>query len=211
MEHREILLVEGTDDRHVIKHIRERNASCFQREFSIKTCSGIDNLLKEFPLQCNGSDVEIVGAVVDADGNVGGRWQSLRDRLKGNRKLPRLPNSPPRGGYVSPQPPAELRPRIGIWMMPDNSSRGTMEDFLYEMIRQPDLLLDQAEECIDDVVAKNLNRFRQSERKKALLHTWLAWQKQPGRPYGTAIAGGTLDSTAGQAPDFVQWLSNLFR
>ena len=208
--HNNILLVEGSDDKHVIDRLRKRHDSMFGKEFTIKNCHGVSNLLDVFPAQCAGSDVEIVGVVVDADGNVGSRWQSLRDRLRRNEKLPPLPASPKRGGFVSRQPPAKLCPRIGIWIMPDNSSGGTIEDFLHGMVKQPNSLLNHAEECIDDIASKQISRFGETDRKKALLHTWLAWQQQPGRPYGTAITNGTLDSKADLALEFIHWLSELF-
>lgn len=37
--------------------------------------------------------------------------------------------------------------------------------------------------------------FRKRDRLKALVHTWLAWQEEPGRTYGTAIQRDIFDTT----------------
>ena len=42
------------------------------------------------------------------------------------------------------------------------------------------------------------------------MHTWLAWQENPGRPYGTAITARFLDAEAPQADVLVAWINYLF-
>ena len=62
------------------------------------------------------------------------RWQALTDRLNRLRQedhfdLPVLPDKPEPSGTI-----IEGRLRIGIWLMPDNSSIGELEDFVGSMI-----------------------------------------------------------------------------
>ncbi len=45
---------------------------------------------------------------------------------------------------------------------------------------------------------------------KALIHTWLAWQRKPGRPMGIAITARYLDPTAPHAQQLINWLRRLF-
>ena len=52
--------------------------------------------------------------------------------------------------------------------------------------------------------------FGEIDREKALVHTWLAWQANPGRPYGTAVAAGFLDHNVPEVDAFVSWLNRLF-
>ncbi|HST61263.1 MAG TPA: DUF3226 domain-containing protein, partial [Longimicrobium sp.] len=52
-------------------------------------------------------------------------------------------------------------------------------------------------------------RFSPVHRSKALIHTWLAWQEQPGSPMGQAIGKRDLDAQAPQAQRFVAWLQRL--
>ncbi len=42
------------------------------------------------------------------------------------------------------------------------------------------------------------------------MHTWLAWQNKPGRPFGTAITARYLDADVPEATAFVAWLEKLF-
>ena len=47
-------------------------------------------------------------------------------------------------------------------------------------------------------------------RSKALIHTWLAWQEDPGTPLGLAVTKRYLDGDHALAQQFVQWLLRLF-
>lgn len=46
--------------------------------------------------------------------------------------------------------------------------------------------------------------------EKANLHTWLAWQDEPGYPPGTALTRQLLDPHKETAAPFVKWFRNLF-
>lgn len=46
--------------------------------------------------------------------------------------------------------------------------------------------------------------------RKAMIHTWLAWQREPGRPMGLAITKRFLDPEAPSAMEFVAWVRRLF-
>jgi hypothetical protein len=48
------------------------------------------------------------------------------------------------------------------------------------------------------------------DHAKALIHTWLAWQKEPGQPMGQAITAKALQSDTAIAAKFVDWLNQLF-
>jgi hypothetical protein len=45
---------------------------------------------------------------------------------------------------------------------------------------------------------------------KAIIHTWLAWQAEPGKPFGTAITAKFLDANVAQVDVLVAWLKSLF-
>ena len=200
------LLVEGTDDEHVLRHIAM--ARSISELFEVQDLFGIENLLQHIPTRLTtviGND-DVVGIVVDADASADSRWQSIRDILSdvGYGDIPATPNL--HGTIV--EPPAESPlPKVGVWIMPDNVSPGTLEDLLLAMIPQDDVLLIHAQSCLDSLVAPP---FRDVDRPKALMHTWLAWQKQPGRPYGTSIGAGFLDASVPQVDGLVDWLERLF-
>ena len=53
-------------------------------------------------------------------------------------------------------------------------------------------------------------RFGSTATRKAILHTWLAWQKEPGRPYGVAIKARYFGATSAAADQFVAWFERVF-
>ena len=63
---------------------------------------------------------------------------------------------------------------------------------------------------VEHIDAATRQRYPNRHRSKALIHTWLAWQQNPGRPMGTAIKAGYLQHDAPIALAFVAWLRRLF-
>ncbi|MGO8750061.1 MAG: DUF3226 domain-containing protein [Thermoguttaceae bacterium] len=45
---------------------------------------------------------------------------------------------------------------------------------------------------------------------RKIIHTWLAWQKKPGKPLGIAIRERFLDPNVPQVDVLVSWLKRLF-
>ena len=71
------------------------------------------------------------------------------------------------------------------------------------------MLLERAVSCVDGIPPEQ-RRFRDTYRSKALIHTWLAWQEEPGTPLGLAVTKRYLDADHALARQFVQWLRRLF-
>ena len=93
--------------------------------------------------------------------------------------------------------------------MPDNRQTGALEDFLRDLIEEGDPLLPHAEDSAGR--AKELGaRFGSTAVRKAVLHTWLAWQKEPGRPYGVAIKARYFGATSAAADQFLAWFEQVF-
>ncbi|HEU5374968.1 MAG TPA: DUF3226 domain-containing protein [Ktedonobacteraceae bacterium] len=86
---------------------------------------------------------------------------------------------------------------------------GTLEDFLHFLVPADDQLWVLAEEVVQAVEAQE-RRFRLTYRSKAKMHTWLAWQEEPGKPLGQAITARYLDADALHAQKLVAWMRNLF-
>jgi hypothetical protein len=200
-----ILLVEGNDDEHVMKHI------CGNRGIpqldEVKPLCGAERLLEDLPVRLKLSSADdIVGVVIDADTDLAARWQAIRDRLSqsGYKNVPVDPD--PNGTIL--EPPAELpRPRVGVWIMPNNKTTGILEDFLNFLVPQPDALFNHVNASVDAISDQ---RFTQNDKPKAVIHTWLAWQSEPGLPYGTAITARFLDPNLPEADVLVSWLRRLF-
>jgi hypothetical protein len=93
--------------------------------------------------------------------------------------------------------------------MPDNTIPGMLEDFMGLLIPAGDVLWPMAQDIVVQVVAKD-RRFPQTQEIKAKMHTWLAWQEEPGKPMGQAITKRYLDANAPHARQLVQWIRTLF-
>jgi hypothetical protein len=131
---RKILLVEGDDDKHVLKHICGNRGGPYLDE--VRTHGGVDALLKSIPVRLRLSqDGDIVGVVIDADTDVKARWQSLRDRLV-NVGYQNVPADPAPDGTILDPLAQTLLPRVGIWIMPDNQTNGILENFLRFLVPQ---------------------------------------------------------------------------
>ena len=91
--------------------------------------------------------------------------------------------------------------------MPDNQAPGKLEDFLRPMVTGTDTLIGHATDVVDNIPEQ---RFSHQDRPKAVMHTWLAWQSEPGRPYGTAITARFLDPDVPLVDVLVAWLERLF-
>ena len=197
--------MEGVDDEHVLKHI------CGNRGIpkldEVRPHEGDLDLLKsmssrlQFP-----QDGDVLGVVVDADTSSASRWQSIRELLV-QARYQGVPNRPDPNGTIVDPPGEMLLPRVGVWIMPDNRTSGTLEDFLYFLVPHPNELFNHATACVESIADPH---FSQSDRRKAILHTWLAWQTEPGKPYGTAITARFLDPNLALADVLVSWLNRLF-
>lgn len=62
-----------------------------------------------------------------------------------------------------------------------------------------------------DAIPDDLRRFDATlRRSKAIVHTFLAWQAEPGKPYGQGIRAGYLATAHPLAAAFVAWLEAVF-
>lgn len=208
------LLVEGSDDFHVISALcRYHNVS---ENFKItlpKTTelniTGIDARLQLFYLKLRESHKRAVGIVLDADQTINQRWVQVKTKIQQTSwgyTLPELPE--PTGTILYPPDPA--RPRIGVWIMPNNQDLGMLEDFAAYLIPDGDDLRPFTAKILNEIETANQNRYSPIHRSKAFIHTWLAWQKEPGKPMGQAITARALSADSPIAHTFIRWLSRLF-
>jgi hypothetical protein len=200
-----ILLVEGKDDGHVFKALfGKRNLPHLSE---IKDHEGWPNLLEAIPVRLKESEVEVLGIVLDADTNVASRWESVRNRLAA-AGYP-APLQPDPQGVVLDPPPDTILPRVGVWLMPNNTVPGKLEDFLRCLVPRGNALFEYAETTLHGM-PENLRLFKPVDQPKALIHTWLAWQSEPGRPLGQSITAGFLQHATAEADVLVGWLQRLF-
>lgn len=203
------LFVEGDTDLHTIRHLLDRNGIPLDRDLGpvvIKKAQNDKGVLDAMRTAARASTDRPVGFVIDADVTVAQRWQAVCDRLS-ELDLP-FPDSPPNDGFVGNS--EKFRTRVGIWIMPDNTTdSGDLEQFVKTLVPQGDQLIHHAEAATDAAVSHGA-AFRASDRTKAVLHCWLAWQREPGMPFGMAIKAHFFRHDSAVAHRFVAWFRELF-
>ncbi|PKK37028.1 hypothetical protein BWI96_09115 [Siphonobacter sp. SORGH_AS_0500] len=200
------LLVEGNDDQHVVWTLCKKHSVA--KTFEVIDCEGIEKLQDQLPTRLRFESNLIVGIILDADTDLTGRWRSLQDQLKKlDYDLPEKPNS--EGTIIES---SSYYPRLGIWLMPDNlQSSGMLEDFAKVLIPEQDQLLVEVERVLSEIEAIPRKAiYKDVHKAKALIHTWLAWQEDPGTPMGLAITKSYLNHNHELAIRFVTWLNALF-
>ena len=197
-----VLLVEGADDEHVVRHICCRSQPI--SSFHIKNKKGIDKLLGSIKQEVIVSGRKAVGILVDANDDLDARWSAVADRL-GDAKVevPRTPE--PTGTLIEG---TTRVPRVGIWLMPNNESPGELENFVSEMILDDDPVWPRSEDYIDSI-PKADRKFTEKKILRAKVHAWLATREDP-RQMGAAINAGDLHVDGTLSTAFANWLRQLF-
>ena len=211
-----VLLVEGVDDFHVVKNL------CMAHKlpyiFGTYEYQGKKGVLKQLNslIKCS-EPPQIIGVMLDVDDDekendsvsdkeytLESRWQSVKDKLREhNYDFPVHPNI--NGTIVEA---VEDKPKLGFWFMPNNQDCGMLEDFCAKLAEP--LSLAFAQECVEQARSQNLTTFKDSYLSKAVIHTYLAWQKKPGSPLGQSITSQALRSNNDIATKFTNWLNDLF-
>ncbi len=206
MTDRYLLLVEGRDDEHVFYHLLKHYQ--IPEQFKIKNKEGIENLLGTLSTELKRSDLERLGIVVDANTDIEARWTALCNILlkSGNVDMTTAPDS---DGtiVVLEQPDRSLT--VGVWVMPNNQFPGMLEDFIQFLVPAGDPLWARAADCLERIPEQD-QRFPKEHQGKAHIHTWLAWQEEPGTPLGLAITKRYLDADAPPAQQLMGWIRRLF-
>lgn len=206
------LLVEGEDDTRVIPVLMQANGVSWGNTADtwpvhIKPSNGFGSMVRQgyIETELKASGLEVLGVIADANDDAGQRWRSLRDRCPVS--FPELPDDLPATGLIQG---SESGLRLGVWLMPDNQSRGMMETFLtYLVPHEKNRVLEYAESARDE--AQSLGApYKDVHADKAKIHTWLAWQDPPGRPLRNAVMERLLDPCSPHAAAFVRWFRSLF-
>ena len=100
------------------------------------------------------------------------------------------------------------RPRIGIWLMPNNVSAGQVEEFVASMIPNDDPVWPRSEAYVDGIPVAD-RKFSTGKTLRAKVHSWLATRAEP-RKMGAAIGARDLSVGAPDAVRLVDWLRRLF-
>ena len=192
-----VLLVEGVNDKHVVRHLCQCLAPTLT--FACVDKDGIDNLLKAISSEIKAPGRRTVGIMADANGDARTRWRAIADRLSNAGVLP--PDALDGEGVI-----IQGKPRVGVWLMPDNDQPGELEDFVVQLVPERDPVWPRAVQYIDGI-PRDEREFREHKAMRAKLYAWLATRKEP-QPMGTAIGARSLAGSP--AKGFVNWLERLF-
>ena len=198
-----LLLVEGPDDQHVVRHLWER---LYGRgiPFQFAPRGGVAGVVESIRDEVNVPGRQALGILVDANNNPATRWQAISDRLFGvGIQTPTTPH--PNGLIIDAT--VEM-PRIGIWLMPDNQSRGELEDFVAQMIPGGDPVWPLSQDYIDRIPEEH-REFNENKTSTAEVYAWLATREDP-RQMGAAIGARDLDIDGDLCTRFTDWLARLF-
>ena len=195
-----VLLVEGQNDKHVVRHICGRHPS--MPSFDIVDKGGVTELLDSISIEIRAPGRQAVGFLVDSNRDLMARWDEIRHQIL--RAEIRLPLSPDPAGTI-----IEGTPRVGIWLMPDNESSGELEDFVEQMIPAGDPVWPLSQRYIDGIPQAN-RKFAPPKTLRAQLYAWLAAREDP-RQMGLDIQARDLAVDGKLCQGFVKWLMALFK
>lgn len=209
------LLVEGKVEQRTIPELIEAQGVTWEltgdkgeRQFAvaIEEMGGTTKLLNVQNLSVRMKDptTRILGIVIDADDDPLGRWKSIRQACLPS--FPSLPGAIPKEGLITDH----NGKRFGVWIMPDNESRGMLETFLLFLApSEEDQLVKLAKQVCKD--AKDAGApFKDVHSAKAEIYTWLAWQDEPGQQLHAAVQQRILNPASTHAAPFASWFINLF-
>lgn len=196
-----LLIVEGSDDLHVLRHLRARQSS--PPSFCIEDKGSDIALLDSIAPETRVEDRRALGIMIDANDSLSSRWDAVSDRLRNEGIQP--PFEPESNGTIIATPE---KPKVGIWLMPDNQSPGELEDFIAQMIPTNDRIWPMSTRYVDGIPIQD-RKFKEGKVLKARIHAWLAVRAEP-RPMGRAITTRDLNIEGDLCQRFVDWITRLF-
>jgi hypothetical protein len=198
------LLVEGNDDKHVILALCKK-FDIADDTFDIIDCKGIDSLYETIPVRFKQSRIQTIGIIIDADDNINHRWITVKRLLSAQGFV--TPDELPSTGLLLSNTDGL---KVGVWIMPDNNLNGMLEDFISFLAPKDDKLFPIVNTTLDEIENQGLNKYSLIHKSKAKIHTWLAWQEDPGTPMGLSITKKYLTTDEKTCLRLIKWLQTLF-
>ena len=221
-----VLLVEGSNDKTFFEnlckihklnvHVKVKNPrDLFTTEGTFNSKRGvIDSLEDLLPLlEDEDSSIKKVAIILDADitGENRGGFKETMKQIKekasefGYEETHKYINN----GVEIPHSDKAMN-SLGVWIMPNNKSDGTTEDWIKsKILHSESRLFSHACQTVEKLTNK---KFTQNSITKAEIATWLAWQNQPGRTIAYALKEGEelLDVNNEGFKELIVWLKAFF-
>ncbi len=198
-----LLLVEGSSDERIVRHICKAYPGL--PSFDIRACGGWSGLRVEIRQQLVVEGRMALGIMADANSDRFEKWGDIAQEVS---KAPVLgspiPSEPEHGGTV-----LDGAPKVGVWLMPDNQSSGELEDFVATLIPDDDPIWPLAREYIQAIPAEH-KKFSDSHTVKAQVYAWTAALRSPGGLLSAATQHSQLSTMSVPARTLVDWIQRLF-
>ncbi len=201
------LIFEGPDDKHVVMNLlynHQHDGDRLDSVFMAKEKNGVNNLIETLKEEIGATDVGRLGVILDADLNLASQWARVSRALE-DYGCKNVPSRPVADGTIVDTNDGK---RVGVWVMPNNRTTGALEDFVGDLIGEEDPLWPKARQDVDNIPDED-RRFKKTYLAKAQVHTWLAWQEEPGTRMGETFKKKYLDPEHPSARALVSWIKKL--
>jgi hypothetical protein len=104
------------------------------------------------------------------------------------------------------------RMKVGVWVMPNNTDDGYLENFLVpSIVATEGARYGHASQQTRQALATNLGfPAKKDHLVKAEIGAWLAWQNPPRMSFAKALSGSLFDRNAAEYSSLVNWVKWLF-
>lgn len=210
-QHPKLLLVEGKDEQFTLAFFMDRfvvwGDSKKDWVVEIEPKGGVEDLLKPGYIAAESKvpGRKALGVVLDANDSFEDRWRRAKQELR--RVAADFPEEPTPDGLIYTRADGL---RLGVWIMPDNQSRGMLETFLGMLIKPEGSALWNFAKSSCEEAGKLEGVYSPVHRDKANIHTYLAWSDPPGKSLQESIRHQVLDTMRPKGQAFARWVITLF-
>lgn len=191
-----LLAVEGADEINFFKKLLEYMG--ISNFVDVRESGGKDKFkerMKVFKVTSGFRNIEKIAVIRDADENAKDAFKSVTGVLK---KI----------GLKSPESPVQFSsgiPAVGIFIMPDNSSDGMLEDLCLETVKD-----HEAMKCVDDFIACTQKlKERPKNIPKARVQAFLAAKPKIVNSIGLGAQKGYWDFDSQRLQPLISFLNQL--
>jgi len=191
-----LLAVEGEDEVNFFKKLLEHTG--LADDVEIRKAGGKDsfkNLLPAFKITSGFKNIESIIIVRDADDNARAAFQSVKNVLEKNQ-------------FIAPDISAcftDGKPKIGIFILPDNNSPGMLEDLCLSTVKTHDGMtcVERFIKCTGELKDKPANP------SKAMVQAFLATKTKIAQSLGVAAQKGYWDLESIHLKPLIEFIKQM--
>lgn len=85
-----------------------------------------------------------------------------------------------------------------------------LEDFISFLVPKEDKILPIVNDALTNIESQGLNQYSLIHKSKAMIHSWLSLQADPGIPMGLGITKRYLTTDEETCLKLINWLKELY-